>query len=267
MSWGGPVRSKPFGLALSPSSSGSVSVRSARRFVSRRGPGSLTGSAIPSITLASAPASRAASIPWIISIAASICSSVIALMPPLCSICISLGTNIAQTFKYAAGDSRRTRLNTSRPCCCQSSARSSRKRLLNARRVASGEPPGFPECPDANLPLMRPLMTLGAALCSGSSIVFTWFSGGKVYHKSRPRSCISLVRPVCLLARWLGVLLDGGIGGGLTLRRKPLRAKAVADVGLTLYVFELIVGCHYSRDRQDFLPRQRRVEAQPTHGT
>src|SRR5262249_19881573 len=33
----------------------------------------------------------------------------------------------------------------SRPCCYQSSARSSRKRLLNARRVASGEPPGFPE--------------------------------------------------------------------------------------------------------------------------
>src|SRR5262249_43385668 len=64
MSWGGPVRSKPFGLALSPLSSGSVSVRSARRFVLRRGPGSLTGSAIPSITLASAPASRAASIPW-----------------------------------------------------------------------------------------------------------------------------------------------------------------------------------------------------------
>jgi hypothetical protein len=41
-------------------------------------------------------------------------------------------------------------LNTSRPCCCQSSARSSRKRLLNARRVASGEPPGFPEYPGAN---------------------------------------------------------------------------------------------------------------------
>jgi hypothetical protein len=46
-----------------------------------------------------------------------------------------------QIFKYAAGDSRRTCLNTSRPCCCQSSARSSRKRVLNARRVASGEPP------------------------------------------------------------------------------------------------------------------------------
>jgi hypothetical protein len=44
--------------------------------------------------------------------------------------------------QYVAGDSRRTRLNTSGPCCCQSSARSSRKRLLNARRVASGEPRG-----------------------------------------------------------------------------------------------------------------------------
>src|SRR5499433_4162581 len=52
-----------------------------------------------------------------------------------------------------AGLSRRTRLNTSRPCCCQSSARSRRKRLLNALRVASGEPPGFPENPGANLPL------------------------------------------------------------------------------------------------------------------
>jgi hypothetical protein len=69
----------------------------------------------------------------------SSCSSVIALTPPVCSNFISRGTSIAQTFKYAAGDSRRTRLNTSRPCCCQSSAKSSRKRLLNALRVASGE--------------------------------------------------------------------------------------------------------------------------------
>jgi hypothetical protein len=49
----------------------------------------------------------------------------------------------AQTFKYAAGDSRRTRLNTSGPCCCQSSPDRAES-LLNARRVASGEPPGFP---------------------------------------------------------------------------------------------------------------------------
>ena len=62
---------------------------------------------------------------------------------------ISFGTSIAQTFKYVAGDSRRTRFNTSGPCCCQSSARSSRKRLLNARRVASGVPPGFPNPRDA----------------------------------------------------------------------------------------------------------------------
>src|SRR5262249_1043485 len=65
-------------------------------------------------------------------------------------------------------------------CCCQSSARSSRKRLLNARRVASGEPPGFPENPLANLPLMRPLITFGAGLCSGlGSIFFAWFSGAR----------------------------------------------------------------------------------------
>jgi len=48
-------------------------------------------------------------------------------------------------FSHRAWFSRRTRLNTSRPCCCQSSARSSRKRLLNALRVASGDPPGFPD--------------------------------------------------------------------------------------------------------------------------
>jgi hypothetical protein len=49
---------------------------------------------------------------------------------------------------------------------------------LNARRVASGEPPGFPEYPGANLPLMRALTTLGAALCSGLAcivIVIAWF--------------------------------------------------------------------------------------------
>src|SRR6516165_348489 len=102
-----------------------------------------TTSASPSITLAFRAASRSASIPLISSIDRSICSSVIALMPPECSNFISRGTSIAHTFKYAAGDSRRTRLNTSRPCCCQSSARSSRKRLLNALRVASGDPPGL----------------------------------------------------------------------------------------------------------------------------
>src|SRR5262249_3534230 len=143
-----------------------------------------------------------------------------------CSSFPSLGTSIAQTFKYAAGDSRRTRLNTSRPCCCQSSARSSRKRLLNARRVASGEPPGFPEYPGANLPLMRPLMTLGAALCSGlASIVFTWFSGEK---------CITSLGQAPAFPRSglfvglddLGVLLDGGTGGGLTLRRKAFAGQS-----------------------------------------
>src|SRR5262249_25481633 len=96
------------------------------------GGGGGTGSATPSITLAFAPASRLAINSSMASMARSICSSIIALTPPECSNFISRGTSIAQTFKYAAGDSRRTRLNTSRPCCCQSSARSSRKRLLNA---------------------------------------------------------------------------------------------------------------------------------------
>jgi hypothetical protein len=49
---------------------------------------------------------------------------------------------------------------------------------LNARRVASGLPPGFPENPGANLPLMRPLMTLGAVFGSVFAfIVFAWFQG------------------------------------------------------------------------------------------
>jgi len=50
------------------------------------------------------------------------------------------------------------------------------KALLNALRVASGLPPGFPENPGANLPLMRPLMTLGTASGLGlASIAFAWF--------------------------------------------------------------------------------------------
>ena len=36
-----------------------------------------------------------------------------------------------------------------------------------------------------------------------------------------------------------------------------MRAKAVADIGLTPYMFELATQCHYSRDRQDFYLRWR----------
>jgi len=47
---------------------------------------------------------------------------------------------------------------------------------LNARRVASGDPPGFPETPGANLPLMRPLMTLGAVFDSVFALIAcAWF--------------------------------------------------------------------------------------------
>src|SRR6516225_7951886 len=38
--------------------------------------------------------------------------------------------------------------------------------LFSALRAASGDPPGFPEYPGANLPLMRPLMALGAVFDS-----------------------------------------------------------------------------------------------------
>src|SRR5215468_8311854 len=75
-----------------------------------RGAGGAAGSAIPSTTLAFAEASRFAIISSINSRDRSSCSSVIALTPPECSNFISRGTSIAQTFKYAAGDSRRTRL-------------------------------------------------------------------------------------------------------------------------------------------------------------
>src|SRR5262249_50274462 len=93
-----------------------------------------------------------------------------ALTPPLFSTFISRGTSIAQTFRYAAGDSRRTRLNTSRPCCCQSSARSSRKRLLNALRVASGDPPGFPENPRREPAVDAAIDDLGVSVAIGLSV-------------------------------------------------------------------------------------------------
>src|SRR5262245_64656795 len=91
---------------------------------------------------------------------------------------------------------RRTRLNTSLPCCCQSSARSSRKRLLNARPVASGEPPGFPPTGGSSAPkqtvgekgplviapplagsLLAPLRC--AASCAGSWAAFGRRSGAQ----------------------------------------------------------------------------------------
>jgi hypothetical protein len=47
---------------------------------------------------------------------------------------------------------------------------------FSAFRARSGLPPGFPEYPGANLPLMRPLMTLGAVFGSVFAfIVFAWF--------------------------------------------------------------------------------------------
>src|SRR5262249_783096 len=62
------------------------------------GAGNATVSAVPSMTLAFAPASRFASISLISSIPRSSCSSVIALTPPVCSNFISRGTRCAQIF-------------------------------------------------------------------------------------------------------------------------------------------------------------------------
>src|SRR5262245_46877902 len=91
-----------------------------------------TTSASPSITLAAIPRCLIS-----LSMASNVrssCSSVIALTPPECSNFISRGTSMAQTLRYAAGDSRRTRLNTSLPCCCQRSA--SRALILGSARPA-----------------------------------------------------------------------------------------------------------------------------------
>src|SRR5262249_44868539 len=65
---------------------------------------------------AGAPACAASEVSMYL-IMASICSSDRPLSGLLCSTFISRGTRSAQTFKYEAGDSRRTCLNTSRPCC------------------------------------------------------------------------------------------------------------------------------------------------------
>src|SRR5262245_36397251 len=154
------------------------------------------------MTFAASPA-RAASMILMASMACSISSSLIALTPPLCSTFISRGTSKAQTFKYAAGDSRRTRLNTSRPCCCQSSARSSRKRLLNARRVASGDPPGFPvrlffENTDGTPPLRHFTVVLNLINRPAASLIgiFTvTLNTGDFYGEIFPISSLDQIGP------------------------------------------------------------------------
>src|SRR5262249_20651434 len=108
-----------------------------------------------------------------------------------------------QIFKYAAGDSRRTCLNTSRPCCCQSSARSSRKRLLNARRVASGDPPGFPvrlffENTDGTPPLRHFTVVLNLINRPAASLIgiFTvTLNTGDFYGEIFPISSLDQIGP------------------------------------------------------------------------
>src|SRR5215470_12707844 len=120
-----------------------------------RGAGRAAGSATPSTTLAFAPASRAAINSLIISSDRSSCSSVMAFTPPECSNFISRGTSKAHIFMYAAGCCLRTFSIAAAPCFLKSAASASRKSLLNDLRVASKDPPGFPDHPGANLPLMR----------------------------------------------------------------------------------------------------------------
>src|SRR5262249_58091283 len=67
------------------------------------GASNATVSAVPSTTLAFAAASRLAIISLISSIERSICSVVMALMPPLCSTFISRGTSKTNNFRNTAG--------------------------------------------------------------------------------------------------------------------------------------------------------------------
>src|SRR5262249_8838611 len=96
-----------------------------------------------------------------------------------------------------------------------------------ARRVASGDPPGFPENPGANLPLMRPLMTFGVALCPVfSSIVFAWFSGRKLRpFKPSGRSTPPLILPYLMAPLLFSLAMLGRIA-----RTTPL----VGTAGSTL---------------------------------
>src|SRR5262249_3230062 len=103
----GRVRQPPCGYprflglqSFAPLSAAALTDRSANT----SGAGKLgTTSASPSLTLAFAAASRLASISLINSIPRSICSVVIALMPPECSNFISRGTSKAHILRYAAG--------------------------------------------------------------------------------------------------------------------------------------------------------------------
>src|SRR5215468_5449515 len=198
-----------------------------------------TTSASPSITLALAPrpAARCAIRLSMASRVRSSSSSVIALTPPECSNFISRGTSIAQTFKYAAGDSRRTRLKTSRPCCCQSSARSSRKRLLKALRVASGEPPGFPENPGRYWPLALRSRRRARGIAS-------WFCGVGLIRPRTGRQCRLVLRkdvylilsgfqppPSCVLSMSVLRLLRAAMAV-CQWAGKPLMIKLGADRGL-----------------------------------
>src|SRR5262249_62294456 len=97
--------------------------------------------------------------------------------------------------------------------------------LSTARGGASGGPAGFPENAGANLPLMRPLMTLGAVLCWGlASIVFAWFSGRRVSDSGRVWTrLLHFLGPAGLSFGSMTVGSAAGrrrTGGGLTLHRK-----------------------------------------------
>src|SRR5262245_24367835 len=134
--------SVPTTLAARPLSARSL-LRTLRLALRDGGGRAGTGSASPSITLAFASASRLAISSSIASMARSICSSVIALTPPVCSTWSSRGTSKAHIFMYATGCCLRTFSIAAAPCFLKSAASASRKSLLNDLRVASKDPPGL----------------------------------------------------------------------------------------------------------------------------
>ena len=106
------------------------------------GPAIAAGSAVPSITLAFSAC--AASIARIAAIACSSSSSLNDETPPECSTFISLGTNKAQIFRYAAGCVWRTFAMAFSPCLEKSLSNAQITASLSLLREPRSLPAGLP---------------------------------------------------------------------------------------------------------------------------
>ena len=122
-------------------------------------------SSTASITLAFAPASRAANMLWIISIPSSSCSSLSALTPPRCVTSISLGTKSTKSLRKTAGRFFITLRIAARPPSRKARCISAIVAAFSARARAAS-PPGCPDTPGNHLP--------GIALGDGVRRGWTW---------------------------------------------------------------------------------------------